>query len=104
MHLGAQCHVIIIIIIIIIIYNYIINYLLEGKCHPQFIPILFGGKLIALNKKTGGIRPIAVGYTIRIIAAKCANTYAIKKVESFLSPKQVGVGVPGGCEEAVYIR
>ena len=30
------------------------------------------GRLIALSKKDGGIRPITVGYTLRRLAAKCA--------------------------------
>jgi len=53
-----------------------VNYLLQGHIHPQVSPMLFGGKLIALEKKSGGIRPIAVGYTLRRIAAKHANSYA----------------------------
>jgi hypothetical protein len=40
-----------------------VNLLLDGKCHPVVIPILFGGRLIAFDKKSGGIRPIAVGST-----------------------------------------
>jgi hypothetical protein len=54
-----------------------VNCLLDGKCHPDVIPILFGGNLIALEKKTGGIRPIAIGYVWRRLAAKCANTHAV---------------------------
>ena len=41
-----------------------INMLLDGRCHPDVIPVLFGGNLTALQKKAGGIRPIAVGYTL----------------------------------------
>ena len=41
----------------------LINLLLEGKCHPDVIPVLFGGNLTALVTKSGSIRPIAVGYT-----------------------------------------
>ena len=47
-----------------------VNMLLEGKYHPDVIPILFGGNLTASVKKTGGVRPIAVGYTWRRVAAK----------------------------------
>ena len=39
-----------------------VNSLLDGKCHKDFVQILFGGRLIAMEKKTGGIRPIMVGY------------------------------------------
>ena len=57
---------------------------------------------MALEKKSGGIRPIAIGYTWRRIAAKCANSYAIASLSSYLQPIQLGVGTPGGCEAAVH--
>ena len=79
-----------------------INLLLRGKCHPAVRPILFGANLIALKKKSGGIRPIAVGYTWRRIAAKCANCFAISMLSNYLQPLQLGVGVRGGCEAAVH--
>src|SRR6218665_812194 len=58
--------------------------------------------IIIKNKKSGGLRPIAIGYTWRRLASKCANAYAIPRLTSFLSPKQLGVGIPGGCEAAVH--
>ena len=79
-----------------------VNVLLEGKCNKDIMPILFGGQLIALEKKSGGIRPIAVGYTLRRIAAKCANAYALATITDYLQPIQVGVGTPGGCVAAVH--
>ena len=78
------------------------NMLLEGKCDPAVAPVLFGGQLIALEKRTGGIRPIAIGYTLRRVAAKCANAYATAVLADYLQPIQVGVGTPGGCEAAVH--
>ena len=79
-----------------------VNLLLRGVCPPEIRPVLFGGNLIALGKKSGGIRPIAVGYTWRRLAAKCANSYAVTSVSSYLSPIQLGAGIPGGCEAAVH--
>jgi hypothetical protein len=79
-----------------------VNMLLEGRCHQTVAPFLFGGNLIAIEKKNGGIRPIAVGYTWRRIAAKCANSHATSALVDYLSPLQLGVGVPGGCEAAVH--
>jgi len=79
-----------------------VNSLLDGKCHPDVIPILFGGNLIALEKKTGGVRPIAIGYVWRRLAAKCANTHAVSRLTGLFNPRQLGVGVPGGCEAAVH--
>ena len=79
-----------------------VNLLLAGRCHPEVLPVFFGGRLIALNKKSGGIRPIAVGNTLRRLAAKCASVYALDQVATMLSPRQLGVGVAGGCEAAVH--
>ena len=79
-----------------------VNLLLDGKCSPEVSPILFGGQLIALVKKSGGIRPIAIGYTWRRIAAKCANNNALASLCSYFKPIQLGVGTPGGCEAAVH--
>lgn len=79
-----------------------VNMLLSGVCPPSVIPIFFGGSLIALEKKSGGIRPIAIGYTLRRIAAKCANNYAITALGNKLLPLQLGLGTSGGCEAAVH--
>ena len=76
----------------------LINILLAGKCPTEIRPVLFGGTLFALRKKTGGLRPIAIGYYWRRLASKCASKYESDKAAAYLSPKQVGVGVPGGCE------
>ena len=50
-----------------------VNTVLNGKCHTAVTPILFGGNLVALEKKTGDVRPIAIGYTLRRIAAIIPN-------------------------------
>ena len=80
----------------------LISLLLEGKCHPDVIPILLGSNLIALVKKSGGIRQNAVGYTWRRLAAKCANIYAMSRLDDYFALIQLGVGVSGGCESAVH--
>ena len=64
--------------------------------------IIFGGRLIALHKSSGGIRPIAIVYKWRRIAAKCANLFGIMKMLSYISSFQFGVGVPDGAEAAVH--
>jgi hypothetical protein len=50
------------------------NLLLAGGLDETVKEIIYGGRLIALLKKDGGIRPIAVGYVGRRLAAKCAKT------------------------------
>ncbi|RVE44224.1 hypothetical protein evm_011123 [Chilo suppressalis] len=39
----------------------LINFMYSGNVNPEIVPILFGANLIALTKKDGGVRPIAVG-------------------------------------------
>ena len=80
----------------------LVNLLLQGNCPLEVATILFGGRLFALQKKSGGVRPIAIGYTWRRLAAKCANNYAISQLGDSLLPLQLGVATPGGCEAAVH--
>jgi hypothetical protein len=79
-----------------------VNMLLRGECHQEVTPILFGGSLIALDKKSGGVRPIAIGYTLRRIAAKCANNFAISSLDNKLLPIQLSLGAKGGCEAVIH--
>jgi len=80
----------------------LINLLLEGRCPLEVATVLFGGRLFALQKKSGGVRPIAIGYTWHRLAAKCANNYATSQLGDTLLPMQLGIATPGGCEAAVH--
>jgi len=51
------------------------NLVISGRCPEAVAPVFFGGRLLALNKKTGGIRPIVIGFTLRRLASKCANSF-----------------------------
>ena len=51
-----------------------------------------------MSKKGGGVRPIAVGYVLRHLAAKYANSHVIEQRSRALQPRQVGVGVAGGAK------
>ena len=79
-----------------------INLLMQGKCPSSVTPIFFGGRLFALQKKLGGIRPIAIGYSLRRLAAKCVNKYALNVLKDTFIPSQLGVGISGGCEAAIH--
>ena len=41
-------------------------------------------------------------YTLRRLAAKCANNHVIERRSKALQPQQLGVGVAGGAEAAVH--
>jgi len=70
--------------------------MLAGSFSEEVNAVIFGGRLIALAKKDGGIRPITVGYKLRRLAAKCANSYVIGRRSQQLQPQQLGAGVPSG--------
>ena len=79
-----------------------INFILAGEVTHPVRHFFFGATLIALNKKDGGVRPIAVGCTLRRLAAKCAGNQVMKAMGTLLAPHQLGYGVPLGSEAAVH--
>jgi len=56
-----------------------INLLLSGGLPKPLRPTIMGGNLFAINKKGGGIRPIAVGNVWRRIAGKVASQHVTTK-------------------------
>ena len=79
-----------------------INFILSGEVTHPARHFIFGATLIALNKKDGGVRPIAVGCTLRRLAAKCAGNHVMMTMGTLLAPRQLGYGVPLGPEAAVH--
>jgi len=69
------------------------NAVLAGLCPKEVTPFFFGERLLATNKKSGGIRPIAVGVTLRCMASKCANTRGAARMAPLFGPRQLGVGI-----------
>jgi len=57
--------------------------------------------VLAIAKKQGGIRPIAVRYVWRRLAAKVACTHVKVASASLLAPRQLGFGVHGGAKAEV---
>ena len=82
--------------------TYLINVIISNKLPTYVSPILLGANITALNKKDGGIRPIAVGETIRRIACKCALKRVEKSVSKLMSPFQFGCGVRAGIDAAIH--
>ena len=52
------------------------------------------------QKKDEGIRPIAVGNTLRRLATKVVLRPYTREIRDHLEPYQLGVGTPAGCEAA----
>ena len=78
------------------------NLMLNGGVPKFACPALYGASLCALTKKDGGIRPIAVGSVLRRVTAKIAAKHATGLLASQFTPRQLGVGTPGGCEAIIH--
>jgi hypothetical protein len=85
-----------------------VNDLIAGRVNPVIAPSLAGASLYALEKKLGGIRPLACGNLLRRLASKCICFLTREQFKNHLAPHQVGVAVPGGVEiiihEARFVR
>ena len=80
----------------------LINFILKNKIPEDIQPIFFGANLCALSKKDGGIRPIAVGTTLRRLITKVAFKPISRELGSLFRPHQLGYGSKGGSEAAAH--
>ena len=79
-----------------------INLLCSGLAPSVVIPHQCGAFLLAVKKKGGSLQPIAVGEVLRRLVSKCISRVVNREASDALSPLQVGVGVPLGCESVVH--
>jgi len=79
----------------------LINKLLQGKTLISVRGALFSANLLTIAKKTGGVRPIAVGYVWRWLAGKAACGPVKAASTALLAPRQLGsAGASGGARPA----
>lgn len=76
--------------------------MMPGDVPDVAAPYICGARLHAGNKKDGGICPIAVGNTVRRLAAKYFVLKVADKVALLLSPHQLGIAVRGGLEATIH--
>ena len=72
------------------------------KVPDEISPVFYGANLTALSKPDNGVRPIAVGFSLRRMASKMLMCKVTGKCETLLRPHQLGVGTPKGAEAAVH--
>lgn len=65
-------------------------------------PYFFGAKLIAVKKKNGGIRPIAIGTIFHKLISSSIMRHIKHCLPGFFAPVQFGVGFPGGTENIIH--
>ena len=80
----------------------LVNALCSGQASMEVIPHLCGASLLASKKKGGGLRPIAIGEVIRRLVSKCVSRAVQTTALDMLTPLQLGVGDPSGCEAIVH--
>ena len=76
----------------------LVNLLARGQAPTEVAPWLCGASLMALPKKDGSSRPIAVGEVIRRITSKILCTAYKDHASEYLWPLQIGVAQPLGAE------
>jgi len=82
----------------------LMNHLLSGNGPSCLVPWLCGAPLTTLLKKSGDIRPIAVGEVLRrLVSRLCCLAVRPSLPHIFLPYGQVGFGIPGGLESAIHI-
>ena len=79
------------------------NSYLSDSIPEAVAKVLAGTKLIALNKNTQDVRPIAVGDCFRRLTAKVACYHLKEKISNYLAPHQYGVATPGGAELMTHL-
>ena len=79
-----------------------VNLVLAGGVPAEIRPIFFGASLCALRKKDGGVRPIAIGNTLRRLISKVAVRGCSERCSNLLRPNQLGFGVRMGAEAAIH--
>ena len=79
-----------------------VNLVLSGNVPEHITDTFYGANLCALNKDGGGIRPIAVGNTLRRLATKVGQRPIAHGLGNHFRPTQLGFETKGGCEAAVH--
>ena len=62
----------------------------------------FDATLIALSKNDGGVRPIAIGNTLRRLFAKACVLKISQHLSSSFQPHQISVGTPSRAEVVIH--
>lgn len=79
-----------------------VNLCLKGSLPKQLAPYLASAPITPLGKKDGGIRPIAVGETLRRLVSKCASAKVVSRLVDSLQPHQLGVGTKDGAVSLLH--
>ena len=79
-----------------------VKLVLAGGVPAEIRPIFFEASLCALQKKDGGVRPIAIGNTLRCLISKIAVRGCSERCSNLLRPNQLGFSIRMGAEAAIH--
>jgi len=83
--------------------THFINWALEGHVGDDVAQVFGGARLLALRKPNGGgLRPIAVGETLRRLTGKCICIQLRRRFAHHFYPHQSGVAIKGGIEMVTH--
>ena len=64
-----------------------VSLVIHGRIPDFARHLFFGARLTALSKEDGGVRPIAVGLTLRRLVAKVAGYHVRDEMSDLLAPR-----------------
>ena len=76
--------------------------LASGAAPASIAPYFAGASLMAIEKKGGGLRPIAIGEILRRLVGKVLCQNVKQAAQTYFWPRQVGVGSPLGADCAIH--
>ena len=79
-----------------------VNILASGQAPSSMSQWVGSAPVTPLCKRDGGVRPIAVGETLRRLVGKLWMKRISAKAQAYLGDSQVGVAVKGGAEAVVH--
>ncbi len=79
-----------------------LDILAKGHAPPCLAEWIAGAPLTALRKDDNGVRPIAVGETIRRLISSLLMARCTQQAKEILAPLQLGVAIPMGAETIVH--
>ena len=83
-------------------FSVLISHIINNQLPVEAKAMLTSSSLVALGKKGGGVRPIAIGELFYRIAAQYAMKLVAPDVKSVLGPHQYGVQTPNGAAQVIH--
>ncbi|KAL2635415.1 hypothetical protein R1flu_006894 [Riccia fluitans] len=78
------------------------THIAQGRVSPSMAYLLGASRLLALEKPSGGVRPIAVGEVLYRLVARTLGFQFREALADHFSPLQFGVATRGGCETIIH--